>query len=206
MLTPPLLFDGPSDAPIVVLAHGAGAPMDSPFMTMVAEGLATAGHRVARFEFPYMQTRRATGTRRPPDRAPVLIECWRAVIDTLGGGGNLVLGGKSMGGRIASMIADDAGARALICLGYPFHAPGKPPGARIEHLARLATPTLIVQGARDPLGRQEEVSAYALSPAIRIAWIDDGDHSLKPRKASGRSEAQNLAKAIDRIDAFLREP
>lgn len=204
-LTPPLLFDGPSNAvPIVVLAHGAGAPMDSPFMTTIAEGLAVAGHRVARFEFLYMQTRRATGKRRPPDRAPLLIACWRAVIDALGGGENLVLGGKSMGGRIASMIADEVGARGLLCLGYPFHAPGKPPGARIEHLAGLATPTLVVQGTRDRLGRPEEIAAYALSPAIRIAWIDDGDYSLKPRKASGRSEARNLAQAIERIDGFLR--
>ncbi len=205
-MTAPLRFDGPPDAqPIVVLAHGAGAPMDSPFMTTVAEGLAVGGRRVARFEFPYMQARRATGVRRPPDRAPALAECWRAVIDTLGGGGDLVLGGKSMGGRIASMIADDVGARGLVCLGYPFHAPGKPPGARIEHLAALATPTLIVQGTRDSLGRPEEVATYALSPAIRIAWIDDGDHSLKPRKASGRSEAGNLAEAIERIDSFLDE-
>lgn len=202
-MSTPLVFDGPDDADLTIaLAHGAGAPMDSPFMATIAAGLARAGLRVARFEFPYMRKRRIDGTRRPPDRAPVLLETWRAVIATLGPG-RLVIGGKSLGGRIASMLADQAGVRALVCLGYPFHAPGRPATPeRLVHMAALATPTLIVQGERDTLGAPAEVAGYTLSPAIDIAWMIDGDHSLKPRKASGRSEADNLADAIAAVVAF----
>lgn len=178
--------------------------MDSPFMATVARGLAAAGLRVARFEFPYMQQRRKDGVRRPPDRPPVLLDCWRGAIGALGGGDRLVIGGKSLGGRIASMIADAVGARGLICLGYPFHAPGKPAAPeRLAHMAALATPALIVQGARDALGNRDEVTGYDLSPAIRIAWIEDGDHSLKPRVAAGRTEADNLQAAIDAAAVFV---
>ena len=137
MLNTSLVFDGPDDAELTIaLAHGAGAPMDSPFMATIAAGLAATGLRVARFEFPYMNRRRIDGTRRPPDRAPVLLETWRAVITTLRPG-RLVIGGKSLGGRIASMLADQAGVRGLVCLGYPFHAPGKPaaPERLIPHPA-----------------------------------------------------------------------
>ncbi len=203
MLNTSLVFDGPDDAELTIaLAHGAGAPMDSPFMATIAAGLAATGLRVARFEFPYMNRRRIDGTRRPPDRAPVLLETWRAVITTLGPG-RLVIGGKSLGGRIASMLADQAGVRGLVCLGYPFHAPGKPAAPeRLTHLATLATPTLIVQGERDALGARAEVAGYTLSPAIRIAWMTDGDHSLKPRKASGVSDTDNLAAAVEAVVAF----
>src|SRR6266700_7144675 len=101
-----LLFDGPDDARLtLVLAHGAGAPMDSGFMQTVAHGIAAAGIRVARFEFPYMQRRRETGKGGAPDREPVLLESWLEVIAKLGGGSRLVIGGKSMGGRIATMVA-----------------------------------------------------------------------------------------------------
>src|SRR5512134_970358 len=123
------LFDGDEGAPLTIaLAHGAGAPMDSPFMAFFAEGLANRGYRVARFEFPYMASRRAGDgqDRRPPDPTHVLIQAWRAVIAQLGakiGPHRLVIGGKSLGGRIASMVADDAGVRGLVCLGYPFHPP-----------------------------------------------------------------------------------
>ncbi|MCA1939802.1 MAG: alpha/beta fold hydrolase [Caenispirillum bisanense] len=199
-----LLDQGPPDARLtLVLAHGAGAPMDSPFMDTMANGLAAAGHRVVRFEFPYMAGRRDGGTKRPPDRQPVLLDCWRQVIADLGGPQNLVIGGKSMGGRMASLIADVAGVRGLVCLGYPFHPPGKPEKLRTEHLAGLRTPTLIVQGTRDTLGGRDLVAGLALSPAIRLHWAEDGDHSLKPRRASGRTEAQALAEAVSAIDAFL---
>lgn len=205
MLTPRLLFGGPADAaPIVVLAHGAGAAMDSPFLGGFAGALAAAGFRVARFEFPYMQLARATGTRRPPDRMPMLLDTWRAVIDSLGAR-KLVIGGKSMGGRVASMLADEARVRGLLCLGYPFHAPGKPAGRRIAHLSDMNTPTLIVQGTRDTMGRRQEVEAYALSPAVRVAWIEDGDHSFVPRKTSGRTIEANMRAAIDAATAFLSE-
>jgi predicted alpha/beta-hydrolase family hydrolase len=208
-----LLFDGPDDAPLtVVLAHGAGAPMNTPFLNTVARGLAADGFRVARFEFPYMRARRQeTGRdsvrgvagRGAPDREPILRNAWKEVIGELGGGERLVIGGKSMGGRIASMVADEVGARGLVCLGYPFHPPGRPEKLRTGHLETLSTPALIVQGTRDSFGTPEDVAGYRLSPAIRVVWLEDGDHSWKPRASSGRTEAQNMAEALAAIRAFL---
>ena len=200
-----LLIDGPSGARrTIVLAHGAGAGMDSAYMATVAQGLAQEGIRVVRFEFPYMWARRASGKRGAPDRGPVLIESWQEVISRLGGGDRLVIGGKSMGGRIASMIADEAGVRGLVCLGYPFHPPGKPAGSRVKHLETLRTPALIVQGTRDPFGRPEEVEQYKLSKKIKIEWIEGGDHSLKANARSGRTEADNLAAAVAAVSEFVK--
>ncbi len=199
-----LVFDGPDDAPLTVaLAHGAGALMDSPFMAAFAAGLAAAGYRAARFEFPYMAARRESGIKKPPDRAPVLLEAWRAVIERLGAP-DLVIGGKSMGGRIASMVADEAGVRGLVCLGYPFHGPGKPMNPeRVQHLETLKTPALFCQGTRDTLGSAEDVGTYRLSKAIAVHWLEDGDHGFKPRKASGLSEAENWQSALKAIVQFL---
>ena len=151
-----------------------------------------------------MRARRESGSRRPPDRAPVLLAAWHAVIEALGGGGRLVIGGKSMGGRMASMVADEAGARGLVCLGYPFHPPGRPEKTRTAHLQDLQTPALIVQGTRDSFGTPDDVAAYHLSDRIEFAWIEDGDHSLRPRKKSGRTPEQNTALATTRIAAFAR--
>ena len=199
------LFDGPDNAArTIVLAHGAGAPMESDFMEFFAAGLGSAGIRVARFEFPYMVKRREDGKRRPPDRAPVLLETWLNVAAELGPE-NLIIGGKSMGGRIASMVADEAGVAGLVCLGYPFHPPGKPEKLRTEHLETLRTPTLILQGERDPFGRREEVEEYALSESIAVAFLPDGDHDLKPRKASGRTQAENWEEAVGRIARFVHD-
>jgi uncharacterized protein len=199
------LFDGPADAALtVVLAHGAGAPMSTPFLNSVARGLAAGGYRVARFEFPYMRARRDTGRKGgAPDREPILRNSWTEVVEKLGGGGRLVIGGKSMGGRIASMVADEVGARGLVCLGYPFHPPGRPEKLRTKHLETLATPALVVQGTRDPFGTAEDVAGYRLSPAIRVVWLKDGDHSWKPRAASGRTEVQNMADAVAAIREFV---
>jgi uncharacterized protein len=198
------IIDGSTRAPLtLVLAHGAGAPMDSPFMATIAQALAGNELRVVRFEFPYMRARRQHRTRGAPDREPVLLDAWREVIKSLGGGRQLVIGGKSLGGRIASMVADEAQVRGLVCLGYPFHPPGKAPGARLQHLKSLHRPALIVQGTRDSFGSRGEVEKYGLSPQIRIAWIDDGDHSFKPRARSGRTEQQNLAAAIEAVRDFF---
>lgn len=200
------LFDGPGTPAgvTVVLAHGAGAPMDSPFMNVVARGLAERGLRVARFEFPYMRARREEGKRRAPDREPVLRQTWLSVIAELGGGNCVIIGGKSMGGRIASMIADEAEVRGLVCLGYPFHPPGNPAKLRVSHLEHLKTPALIVQGTRDPFGTPEEVAGYSLSPAIRFLWLEDGDHSFKPRAASGKTEREHLAAAVEAVAELAR--
>lgn len=197
------LWNGPADASrTVVLAHGAGAPMASPFMTSMAEGLAACGLRVARFEFPYMARRRADGRRRPPDREPRLLAAWRGVIERIGAA-RLVIGGKSLGGRMASLVADECGVRGLVCLGYPFHPPGRPERLRTAHLAGIRTPTLIVQGTRDPFGGRDEVPGYALSPAVRVHWIEDGDHGLTPRRASGRTREQAWAEAVAAVAAFV---
>ncbi|MDA0306758.1 MAG: alpha/beta fold hydrolase [Proteobacteria bacterium] len=205
MTTPEILFNGADDAPLTIaLAHGAGAMMDSPFMTAFAEGLAVAGYRAARFEFPYMVTRRETGRKRPPDRAPILLDTWRAVIGELGPE-NLVIGGKSMGGRIASMVADDMGVRGLVCLGYPFHGPGKPVNReRLAHLEHLKTPALFCQGTRDTLGSADDAGTYTLSANIRFHWLEDGDHGFKPRKASGLTEQGHWQDAMQTIAGFLK--
>lgn len=174
--------------------------MRSAFLQKMAKGVAEGGTRVARFEFPYMRERR-----KAPDREPVLKQSWLSVIEKLGGGKRLVIGGKSMGGRIASMVADEAGVRGLVCLGYPFHPPGRPEKLRTKHLENLATPSLIVQGTRDPFGTREDVAGYPLSRSIRIAWIEDGDHSFKPRASSGRTESGNLQEAIALVRSFLEK-
>jgi len=200
---PDFLWDGPAQAPLtVLLAHGAGAPMDTPFMTFFAEGLALHGHRVGRFEFPYMAERRLTGKRKPPNTAPILLDTWRAAIAACGPG-NIVIGGKSMGGRMASMIADEMRVRGLVCLGYPFYGAGNRDKPRIAHLQTLQTPTLICQGERDAMGDRAAVESTALSSAITFHWGLDGDHDLKPRKISGYTHAQNLNSALDAVAHFL---
>ena len=200
-----ILSNGPTDAAMtLVLAHGAGAPMDSPFMEAFAEGISAAGIRVVRFEFPYMAGRRAGGGR-PPDREPVLLQTWRDVVASLGGGAAVAIGGKSMGGRMASMVADELGVRALVCLGYPFHAPGRLPGSRIAHLAAMRTRALVVQGTRDSFGKPEEVAGYALSSSVQLHWLEDGDHDFKPRAASGRTQRQNRDEGIAAVVAFLHD-
>lgn len=200
----PLLKTGSLSTPRLLLAHGAGAPMDSPFMNSMAERVAAAGVQVIRFEFEYMAKRREDGKRRGPDRAPKLIARFRELLDLVGPAAEVVIGGKSMGGRMASMIADEAGSAGVVCLGYPFHPPAKPERLRTAHLEALRTPTLIVQGTRDRFGTVEEVADYALSPSIELEWLDDGDHSFKPRKKSGRTEEQNFDAAADAIVGFIQ--
>jgi hypothetical protein len=196
--------DGPNDAALsLVLAHSAGAPMDTPFMLEAAAVFGAAGVQVVRFEFPYMHARRSGG-RRGPDRMPVLQGCYRAVVAQLGDPSRVAIGGRSMGGRVASMLADELGVAGLLCFGYPFHPPDKPEQLRTAHLAELRTKTLIVQGTRDPFGAPEEIASYTLSPAIRVHYIDDGDHSLIPRKKSGRSEMDAWQEALGVALAFLR--
>jgi uncharacterized protein len=187
----------------LILAHGAGAGMDSDFMANFADGLAERGAFVVRFEFPYMAARRK-GQRKPPDRLPVLMQTWRDVVAEVGKPERTCIGGKSMGGRIASMVADELGVAGLVCLGYPFHPPGQPAKLRTEHLEKLRTKTLIVQGSRDAFGTEAEIATYALSKAIRIVSLPDGDHSLVPRRASGHTRAAHFQAALDAVEKFLR--
>lgn len=203
------LFDGPQDARVtILLAHGAGAPMDSASMSAVAKVLAAADFRVARFEFAYMAARR-TGERKPPPKAETVMPQYVAAIDDLKAKGPLIIGGKSMGGRVASMIADDEFAKkriaGLLCLGYPFHPMGRPDQLRTKHLLDLKTPTLICQGTRDELGNSFEVGDYGLSDEIEVFWLEDGDHDLKPRKAiSGFTTAQHLQSVADKVTGWTK--
>jgi len=198
-----ILRSGPdSTEKALVLAHGAGAGMRSPFMESFAAGLAARGVTVFRFEFPYMREIGATGRRRPPNPLAVLEAAWRGLIAELSPR-RLIIGGKSMGGRVASLVADDSNAAGLVCLGYPFHPPGKPEKLRTAHLATLRTPALICQGTRDPFGTRADVAAYTLSPAIQMLWLEDGNHSLEPRRASGLTAEDNWNRAMDRIAGFV---
>lgn len=200
---PRIDWNGAENDPKIVLAHGAGSGRDSPFMTAFAEGLAGRGLRIGRFDFPYMTEIERTGRRRPPNPMPVLIACWKAIIAQSGPEG-LVIGGKSMGGRVASLIADECRVAGLVCLGFPFHAPGRPPGARIDHLCDLTSPALICQGERDPFGTRAEVTEYPLAQEIRLTWLPDGDHGFKPRRKSGLTERQNWDTALDATAKFVR--
>lgn len=205
------LISGPDDAAAtLLLAHGAGAGMESPFMEQMAALLGERGVRTLRFEFGYMAARRIGGKRKPPPKAELLAGEYRAAVAAARkkiGPGSLAIGGKSMGGRVASFIAGELFAagevQGLVCIGYPFHPPNKPQQLRTAHLLALACPALIVQGDRDPFGGKHEVADYGLSTAIRFHWADDGDHDLGPRGASGFTRNSNLAAAADAIAAFL---
>ncbi len=167
----------------------------------------SAGFRVARFEFAYMAARRSSEGRKPPPRAETLNPEYVAAIAELEASGPLIIGGKSMGGRVASMIADDLHRQgkiaSLLCLGYPFHPPGQPEKLRTGHLKALTTPSLICQGTRDEFGTRDEVPGYDLSDRIEILWLEDGDHDLKPRKKiSGFSSADHLATMAKKAKAW----
>lgn len=190
-----LLIDGPEDAyATILLAHGAGAPMESEAMNAITAVLVGVGFKVARFEFAYMAARRQGG-RRPPPKTALLQDEYIQAVAALGG--PLIIGGKSMGGRVASMVADrlrdERVITGLLCLGYPFHPPAKPEQLRTAHLQHLKTPTLICQGTRDPFGMRDEVEGYSLSERIEFLWLEDGGHDFRPRKKrSGFTAADHL--------------
>jgi len=203
-----LQITGPDNGPCYVFAHGAGADKSSDFMEQVSAGLIERGIRVVRFNFPYMDKRLQDGKKRPPDRAPKLIDAYIDVVTALKC--PVVIGGKSMGGRMASLLASDERAvdldiKGIACLGFPFHAPGKEPGERIDHLADMTKPLLIVQGTRDAMGAQEEVSDYPLSPNIELKWLEDGNHDLKPRVKSGLTHEQHIESAIEVVAEFVKK-
>jgi hypothetical protein len=207
---PDYRITGPADATARFLcAHGAGAAMDSPFLEIFAGLLADRGIATLRFEFAYMAARRQGGSRKPPPKAERLMDEYRAAVASVPTGPPLLIGGKSMGGRVGSLVAGelhgDGHIAGLVCLGYPFHPPKKPDQLRTAHLAELACPTLIVQGERDPFGSRSEVEAMTLSPAIRFHWAGDGDHDLGPRGGSGFTRKGNLAAAADAVAMFAAE-
>jgi uncharacterized protein len=199
-------FDGATIA--FLLAHGAGAPMDSAFLNALAEALAAVAVQTTRFEFAFMAARRTHAIKRPPTKIDRLAEEYVAQISNWPSPPHAkrVIGGKSMGGRVASLIADTLYAEAkisgLICLGYPFHPAGQPGRLRTAHLTTLLCPTLIIQGDRDPLGNRTDVESYTLSPVINMVWLHDGDHDFKPRKLSGTTQAAHITTAAAAISAF----
>jgi predicted alpha/beta-hydrolase family hydrolase len=184
----------------LILAHGAGAPMDSEFMERVTALYSERGVRVVRFEFPYMEERRASGKKRPPDRAPKLLARWQEVVDSvLLTSDSVFIGGKSMGGRMATLLMAEhqLAIKGCICFGYPYHAPGKQDKVRNDHFSALTQPVLVMQGERDAFGTKEEVEAYAKFEMVNHHWLTDGNHDLKPRKASGVTHDQNIIEAVE---------
>ncbi len=209
-----LLINGPNEGPVYILAHGAGADMNSDFLTQVAEGLALKGIRVVRFNFPYMIKSAHDGKRRPPDRAPKLLAAYQDVIEKIMQQTSkpLVIGGKSMGGRIATMLTEQLslGENDILgtaCIGFPFHAPKKESKDRLDYLVHITKPVLIFQGTRDVMGNKEEVTEYQklkrIDCAIKIYWLEDGDHDLKPRKASGFNHQQHINNTIEQLAEYV---
>jgi len=197
----------------VILGHGAGANQSSGFMRMFAKGLAARGLDVMTFNFIYMEQGRSV-----PDQKPKLEACFRAVIDTALKQkklkqNRLVIGGKSMGGRIASQVMAEEGKEAfadkvagLVFLGYPLHPPGQCSKLRVEHLEHIHKPMLFVQGTRDALGTPEEIQPYVkdLRPAAKIYSIEGGDHSFKVPKKLGTPQDEIFEGAMNEIDRWVR--
>jgi predicted alpha/beta-hydrolase family hydrolase len=196
---------------LAVVAHGAGAGMGHPFLAGVAEGLAADGVTTLRFDFPYMQE-----GRRHPDRPSVLLESWRTALraaqDRVGepSGLPVVAGGKSLGGRMASMVAAEEGKRfgadALVFFGYPLHPPGKPDQLRDAHLSEVRVPMLFMQGTADPFARFDLLQRVVarLGSRARLHVIDGGDHSLRVRgKRRGDAEIGREAGSV--AAQFIRE-
>ncbi|WP_229624852.1 alpha/beta fold hydrolase [Vibrio parahaemolyticus] len=198
------IVEGPENGPLFVFAHGAGAGMEHDFMTAVAKGLVEQGIRVVRFNFPYMVKRSEDGKKRPPDRAPKLLEVYSEVIAHFASS-PVVIGGKSMGGRMASLLAEHELVAGIACLGFPFHPPGKPEKFKGDHLASIDKPTLILQGERDTFGKREEFDEFVFSQQVKVSFLPDGDHSFKPRKSSGHTAADNIALAVEQLSAFINE-
>jgi uncharacterized protein len=208
----------PDPAAVVVLGHGAGASQSSPFMVEYASGLAARGFDVVTFNFPF--TERA---KRLPDPQPVLEACYRAVLahvaaDAALGTLPLVIGGKSLGGRIASHVAaardaDEPGAaawwdrlRGLAFLGYPLHPPGRPQEVRVSHLPRIVQPMLVVQGARDAFGTPDELRLFfdVLPSRCEVYAVEQANHSLEVPKRSGLAQADVTTAVLDRVARWIR--
>lgn len=197
---------------VMILAHGAGAPMDSPFMEALAKALDEQGIACVRFEFPYMQKRREDGKKRPPDRQPVLLEYFARVVAQvrrdIPAHCRLLVGGKSMGGRMASLLAGDAahGIEGVVCYGYPFHPPGKLDRWRTEHLQQVTCPLMIVQGTRDPFGKPAELAEQGEIAGIsELVWLDGGNHDFQPPVRHPETQASLIRQAAVHTRQFAAE-
>lgn len=206
-----MIVAGPASKHTLLLAHGAGAGHDSAFLCAWRSALASQGIQTLSLEFAYMRRMRDEGRRRPPPRVDGMCEeyrQWRDVMSHLVPG-RLWLGGKSMGGRVASMVAargefeERSAVPGLVLVGYPFHPVGKPERLRLDHWPQLESPVLVLQGERDPFGTREEVMGYELGKRTSVQWLKDGDHDWSPRKSSGVSQAQLIDEAAHRTRLFL---
>ncbi len=196
--------NGPKNARLtIVLAHGAGAGMDTPFMNHIAEGLGQLGWKVRRFEFPYMEKARLRGKKCAPNPLKKLQASFQAEIDAVEG--PVVIAGKSMGGRVATTLLESSSVLGCVALGYPFHPPGKPDSLRTEHLQTIEKPLLVLQGERDPFGKKEEFPNDWLPTGATLCWVPDGEHSFKARKKSGYTTEGNLDLAVQKIHEFCSE-
>lgn len=197
----------------LILAHGAGASADSGFMEHLSAALASEGVSTVRFEFPYMARRREDGRKRPPDRQPRLLEHFREVILQVyrEQGGPVFIGGKSMGGRMASLLAADPEmaklVRACLCFGYPFHPPGKPDRWRVAHFDRFCVPAMIIQGTRDPFGGREEVGncTQVSESDCRLHWLEGGNHDFVPLKRQPETQNILIEQAAEVAAVFMTE-
>ncbi|ALM51581.1 alpha/beta family hydrolase [Halomonas huangheensis] len=200
---------GPCTDRTLLMAHGAGAGHDSAFLTAWRSALAIQGIQTLSLEFAYMRQMREEGRRRPPPRVSGLCEEFRRWSDVLSDliPGELWLGGKSMGGRVASMVAAHSSTPpsvpGLVLVGYPFHPVGKPERLRLDHWPQLRCPTLVLQGERDPFGTREEVEGYTLGESAEVQWLEDGDHDWVPRKASGYTQKQLVEAAAETTGQFI---
>ncbi|MBC3764356.1 alpha/beta fold hydrolase [Neptunicella marina] len=188
----------------VLLAHGAGAGSDSDFMQQIATLLRQHSLAVESIDFPYMQQMQQTGKRRPPDRMPILEQYFNQQIAHFSSDLPLFIGGKSMGGRVATHVADNIAVKGVFCLGYPFHPPGKPEKLRTQHLATFEKPCLILQGEKDTFGKRDEVERYALSNSIQLQFFAEADHSLKPPKRTGFTQHDYMRQAANNIAQFIQ--
>lgn len=202
----PPAFKRPGRTPAVILAHGAGTDMRHPFISTLHTGLARLGYIAVKFNFPYTE-----GRRRAPDPRPVLERCYRAVLDTIARDRALAppwvaIGGKSLGGRVASYLAA-AGApvRALLLLGYPLHPAGRPEALRADHLPAVPVPMLFVQGTRDALCELDRLNpVLARLPQATLHTIEGGDHSFRVPRRMGRSDAEVWAEIVAVAARWLR--
>jgi len=200
-----LLWNGSASASsVLVLAHGAGADMNHEFMAYFAEELGSDSLAVARFNFRYIEA-----GRRSPDKQPVLEDTYRDVVQEIVDDRSpqrLFIGGKSMGGRIGShIVASGTEANGLVYLGYPLHPPGRPERIRDAHLGDIKAPQLFVEGTRDPFCPLDTLAEVVGKRKLKadVVVIDDGDHSLKVRKSSGRSTKQAWDEAIEAITTWI---
>lgn len=188
-----------------IFAHGAGANKDSDFMRDMTIALLELNIQVVRFDFPYMLKAVETGKRYPPNKMSVLQDDFANIITRRDRSLPLFIGGKSMGGRVATMLNDYNEVNGIICFGYPFHPPGKPEKKRTSHLYDFDSPLLILQGERDTFGKKSEIDSYQLPDSIDIIYLTSADHSFKPLKSSQLTLGQHIQSAAKSTLDFINE-